>query len=62
MTDALATTLRQLKQRFKELTNTRKVVFNIFITTYGVGHSRESLGQIDHAITMDKLFVLENFE
>ena len=28
MTDALATSLRQRRQRFKELTNTRKVVFN----------------------------------
>ena len=61
MTDSLATSLRQRRQRFKDLTNTRKVIFNTLITTYGVKHSRESLGQIDHIITMDKLFVLENF-
>lgn len=62
MTDALSTTLRQRRQRFKEFTNTRKIVFNTLITTYGVKHSRESLGQIDHVITMDKLFILDSFE
>ena len=57
----LPLTLRKRRQRFKELTNPRKVVFNTLITNYGLRHSQESLGQIDHVITMDKLFVLENF-
>ncbi|MEY4905740.1 MAG: hypothetical protein RLZZ292_3555 [Bacteroidota bacterium] len=62
MTDEFANRLRQRKERFRTLTKTKKTLFNTLITTYGAKHSKSSLSQIDHIITMDKLFVLENFD
>jgi uncharacterized protein len=62
VTDEFVNLLRQRKERFRTLTKTKKTLFNTLITTYGVKHSKSSLSQIDHIITMDKLFVLENFD
>ncbi len=62
LTDEFATYLRQRRERFKVITKTKKAVFNTLITTYGVKHSKSSQAQIDHVITMNKLFVLESFD
>lgn len=62
MTDDYAYTLRRRRERFRQLTKTKKQLFNTLITTFGVKHSPASLGQIDQIVTMDKLFALEKFE
>lgn len=62
MTEALATRLRQKREQFRTLTQTKKMLFNTLITTYGVKHSKSSMAQIDHTITMDKLFALDRFD
>ena len=62
MTDELATQLRQRRENFRTLTKTKKTLFNTLITTYGVKHSKTSKSQIDHVLTMDKLFVLNSFD
>lgn len=62
MTDEFANHLRQRRERFRTVTKTKKMLFNTLITTYGVKHSKSSQGQIDHIITMDKLFVLSSFD
>lgn len=61
MTDEMATHLRQRRERFRTITKTKKALFNTLITTYGVKHSKNSWSQIDHVITMDKLFILNSF-
>ncbi len=61
MTDELATKLRQRRELFRSLLKTKKTLFNTLITTYGIKHSKNSRSQIDHLITMDKLFVLNSF-
>jgi uncharacterized protein len=61
MTDEFATQLRQRRENFRRITKTKKTLFNTLITTYGVKHSKSSPSQIDHVITMDKLFILNSF-
>lgn len=61
LTDPYADTLRQRREKFRQLTGTKKQLFNTLITTYPVKHSPASLGQIDQVITMDKLFAYESF-
>lgn len=61
MTDEIANHFRQRRERFRTITKTKKVLFNTLITTYGVKHSKSSSAQIDHIITMDKLFILNSF-
>jgi uncharacterized protein len=60
-TDEFATQLRQRRENFRRVTKTKKTLFNTLITTYGVKHSKSSGSQIDHVITMDKLFILNSF-
>ncbi len=62
MTDEFATQLRQRRENFRTVTKTKKTLFNTLITTYGVKHSKTSKSQIDHVLTMDKLFVLNSFD
>lgn len=62
MTDEFATQLRQRRENFRTITKTKKTLFNTLITTYGVKHSKTSKSQIDHVLTMDKLFVLNSFD
>jgi uncharacterized protein len=62
LTDEYANQLRKRRERFRNFTNTKKVLFNTLITIYGVKHSKSSLAQIDHVITMDRLFMLPNFD
>jgi uncharacterized protein len=61
MTDEFATHLRQRREKFRSIIKTKKTLFNTLITTYGVKHSKSSMAQIDHVITMDKLFALSSF-
>jgi uncharacterized protein len=61
MTDEFATYLRQRREKFRSIVKTKKALFNTLITTYGVKHSKSSTAQIDHVITMDKLFALSSF-
>lgn len=61
LTDAYADTLRQRREKFRQLTRTKKQLFNTLITTYPVKHSPASIGQIDQVITMDSLFEYESF-
>jgi uncharacterized protein len=56
LTDAYADLLRQRREKFRQLTKTKKQLFNTLVTTYPVKHSPSSLGQIDQTLTMDKLF------
>lgn len=62
MTDDYTTQLRQRRELFRTITKTKKTLFNTLITTYGVKHNKSSRIQIDHLITMDKLFVLDSFD
>jgi uncharacterized protein len=62
LTDDYASHLHQRREQFRSITKTKKTLFNTLITTYGVKHSKSSIAQIDHIITMDKFFVLDNFE
>ena len=58
---SMADLLRKRRARFKEVSGTKKLIFNTLITTYGVQTNEHSLSQIDQIITMDKLFGLERF-
>jgi uncharacterized protein len=57
----MADSLRTRRAKFKEVSGTKKLLFNTLITTYGVPTTEHSLSQIDQVITMDKLFGLERF-
>ena len=57
-----STHLRQRRERFRTITKTKKALFNTLVTTYGVKDGKSNMGQIDHVITMDKLFVLDSFD
>ena len=61
LTDAYADALRQRREKFRQLTRTKKQLFNTLITTYPVKHSPASIGQIDQVITMDSLFKYDSF-
>ena len=61
LTDSYAQYLRQRREQFRQVSKTKKLLFNTLITTYGVKHSKSSLGQIDQVVTMDKLFGLDTF-
>ena len=61
ITDEFANQLRQRREKFRSMTKTKKALFNTLITTYGVKQSKNSSSQIDHVITMDKLFMLSSF-
>lgn len=62
ITEAFASHLRQRRERFRNILKTKKALFNTLITTYGVKHNKNSSSQIDHIITMDKLFILNSFD
>ena len=61
MTENYTNQLRKRREAFRRVSKTKKQIFNTLITTYGVKHSKGSLGQIDHIITMDKLYILQKF-
>jgi hypothetical protein len=58
---AMAESLRKRRARFKEVSSTKKLLFNTLITTYGLQSNEHSLSHIDQVITMDKLFGLRRF-
>lgn len=58
---SMADYLRKRRVRFKEVSGTKKLIFNTLVTTYGVQTNEHSLSQVDQIITMDKLFGLDRF-
>ena len=62
LTQEDAKKLRQRKTRFQEITKTKKTLFNTFVTTYGIKTNQYSLEAIDQDISMNALFLLENFD
>lgn len=52
-----AEALRQKKECFNRITNTRKSTFTTLITTHGVKHNELFLSSIDQEVTMDALFL-----
>lgn len=54
--------LRRRRSRFQLISKTKKTIFNTIITTYGLHSNQYSLGQVDHCVTMEALFLLESFE
>ena len=59
MTELYATQLRQRREAFRRVSKTKKMLFNTFITTYGV--KPENSSQIDHLLTIERLFELKQF-
>ncbi|HFB99614.1 MAG TPA: ATP-binding protein [Phaeodactylibacter sp.] len=51
-----ATTLRNKITVFREATKTKKQLFLVMISTYGVDDNMHSLGLIDQSLTLDDLF------
>jgi hypothetical protein len=56
LTAAYSEQLRLKKMIFKEVTQTKKAIFTTLITTYPALKNRYYLEEVDHEITMDKLF------
>lgn len=53
---AYAITLREKMRIFQESTKTKKQLFWTIITTFGLKHNINSLGLIQHVLTLDDLF------
>ncbi|MDZ7898456.1 MAG: ATP-binding protein [Arcicella sp.] len=60
ITEPYATQLRRRREAFRNVSKTKKMLFNTLITTYGLKNA-ESLGQIDHVLTVERLFGLGEF-
>lgn len=56
LTEADATQLRKRRERFRQLSQSKKILFNTVISTYGVATNEHSLGQVDKSLTMDVLY------
>ena len=56
ITKDYAEKLRNRRSAFQYFTKTKKFLFTTLITTYGLNVNQNSLGLIDHVITMDQLF------
>ena len=48
--------MRTKRRLFREISKTRKQIFLVFITTYGLIENKHSLGLIDQHLSMDDLF------
>jgi hypothetical protein len=59
MTELYAAQLRKRREAFRRVSKTKKMLFNTFITTYGV--KPENSSQIDHLLTIERLFELKQF-
>lgn len=57
----IATTLRKRREAFRRTTNSKKMLLNTLVTTYGVTQNKWSLDQVDHVITASDLFELGRF-
>jgi uncharacterized protein len=60
MTQSYSTQLRQRREAFRRVSKTKKMLFNTLITTYGLKNAENS-AQIDHVLTIGKLFELGEF-
>ena len=60
MTESYSTQLRQRREAFRRVSKTKKMLFNTLITTYGIKNADNS-AQIDHVLTIEKLFKLGEF-
>lgn len=60
MTESYSTQLRQRREAFRRVSKTKKMLFNTLITTYGIKNADNS-AQIDHVLTIEKLFELGEF-
>ena len=56
LTKADADHLRQKRSVFRQVTRTKKQVFIVLVTTYGVQQNQHSLGLVDNVINMNQLF------
>ena len=56
ITKKYAADLRQKQIRFQEKTKTNKQIFLTMISSFGIEHNKNSLGLIDHDLTIDVLF------
>ncbi len=56
LTKAMAKELRDRITRFKTTSKTRKQIFLILITTFGLQHNEHSLGLVDEVLTIEALF------
>lgn len=52
-----AKNLKEKGDLFQEITNTKKQLFWVLITTFGLKHNEHSLGLITNTLTIDDLFV-----
>ncbi len=52
-----AQNLRNKKECFDRITNTKKSTFTTLVTTYGVKHNEYFLSTVDQEVTMDALFL-----
>jgi len=51
-----ATQLRKRRERFRQLTKTKKMLINTVISSYGITSNEHSLAQVDNSLTMEVLF------
>ncbi|MEZ4886440.1 MAG: ATP-binding protein [Chitinophagales bacterium] len=56
LSKSYAEILSTKKSVFRATTKTRKQIFMVLITTFGLKHNKHSLGLIDSVLTMDDLF------
>jgi len=56
MTKSYAETLQQKAWQFEEITKTKKQIFWVFLTTFGVRENEHSLGVISHELVLGDLF------
>lgn len=56
VTKKYASELRQKQIRFREKTKTNKQIFLSMISSFGIEHNKNSLGLIDHDLTLDALY------
>jgi len=61
VTQEMATTLRKRREAFRRTTNSKKMLLNTLVTTYGVAQNKWSLDQVDNTITAADLFEIEKF-
>ncbi len=55
-TKSFADNLREKRLIFKTLTQTKKQISWVMLSTYGIKHNQHSLGLVDNILTMDDLF------
>ncbi|MCU0469035.1 MAG: ATP-binding protein [Arcicella sp.] len=60
MTESYTIQLKRRREAFRNVSKTKKMLFNTLITTYGLKNV-ESSGQIDHVLTLENLFELKQF-